>query len=272
MTKRYLTLSTVTAAAFLIAPFAAFGADLPLKAPPLKAPVYVPAPLWTGFYLGVNGGYGFDDPTIDFTPNPVAAAILAVNREPQSVTVRPQGMLAGLQGGYNYQWGSVVLGAEADIDYAAIKGHGESVLMTTYGNLPAAAATTGEESLNWFGTLRARLGYLPWDSLLVYGTGGLAFGHASLSGMMVNTQLRVGACAIGTFCAGASTSKWMLGWTIGAGIEYALYRNWTVKAEYLYYDLGSQSVDLVDARYPATVTASGDFKGNIVRAGANYRF
>jgi outer membrane immunogenic protein len=130
-----------------------------------------------------------------------------------------------------------------------------------------------------FGTLRARLGFTPIDRLLIYGTGGLAYGHLESNsniGEVITNPPPVFANAIG------SVSSWQAGWTAGAGVEWAFAPHWSAKAEYLYYDLGDLNYNngtLLcsgggQCRLPQTISVSStaDFKGNIVRAGVNYRF
>jgi outer membrane immunogenic protein len=147
------------------------------------------------------------------------------------------GGLFGGQLGYNWQFGQTVLGLETDIQWSGIKGSGN-------------CAFGCETKNNWFGTARGRLGYA-YDRWLPYVTGGLAYGD-------VEANPSFGFI---------SQSKTSTGWTVGAGVEFALAQNWTAKVEYLYMDLGDFS-SVVSAPAPTTV----DFKANIVRAGVNFRF
>jgi outer membrane immunogenic protein len=150
------------------------------------------------------------------------------------------GGLVGGTIGYNYQIGHVVVGAEGDIDWSDING--------TTTNGCAAGCQTSD---SWLSTVRARLGYAA-DRFLPYVTGGAAFGDISAS--------RPGF-------AGSSTTN--AGWTVGAGIEFAIAGNWTAKAEYLYVDLGNFNCGL------GCGTAAVDhvsFSDNILRGGFNYRF
>jgi outer membrane immunogenic protein len=116
----------------------------------------------------------------------------------------------------------------------------------------ACGAGTCETSNTWLGTARARLGYAGWTNFLPYITGGAAFGN-----------IKATNSAIGT--TGSATK---LGLTVGLGVEYMLFRNWSIKAEYLYVDLGKFDCG-------STCGATSDnvsFKANVVRAGLNYRF
>ena len=201
-----------------------------LSRPVYKTPVYsTPGYNWTGFYAGINGGYGFGKS--DWSGTGATAG------------TSPKGMLLGGTLGYNLQTGSLVWGLEGDIDYSWMKG---SAVGT------GACAGIGCETRNsWFGTARARVGYAGWDRWLPYFTGGAAFGNVKT-----------------TSAAAVSEDKTRIGWTVGAGIEYALMTNWSTKLEYLYADLGKS-----DCSVAACGTATEvSFKANIVRVGLNYRF
>lgn len=233
--KRFL-LATVALAA-LSAPAAA--ADLATKYP-VKA-VAVPVFSWTGFYIGANVGYGGDSFTYDvsYFGVPVAAA-----------SITSSGFFVGGQIGYNYQFANnVVLGLETDLQWSDISG----TVGLTYGGVSVASAGS---SVDYFGTIRARLGYAI-DRFLPYITGGVAYGKTG-------TDVTV----FGFAPLSASTTSW--GWTIGAGGEFAVTNNWTFKAEYLYVDLGNSDVQ-------ATVVAPGvvignDSKFHTFKAGVNYKF
>jgi outer membrane immunogenic protein len=204
------------------------GADLPR--PAYKAPVYVaPGFSWTGFYVGINGGYGW-------AKSSWSSAVT-------SGDVSPKGWLIGGTLGYNMQTGNFVWGLEGDIDLSTIKG-------STSGGT-GVCATPGCESRNrWFGTARGRIGYA-FDRWLPYLTGGAAFGDVKMS---PNT--------------GLSETKTKIGWTAGAGIEWAFMTNWSTKIEYLYADLGKSTCSAASCGVDTDVT----WKANIVRLGVNYRF
>jgi len=204
------------------------GADLPR--PAYKAPVYVaPGFSWTGFYVGINGGYGW-------AKSSWSSAVT-------SGDVSPKGWLIGGTLGYNMQTGNFVWGLEGDVDLSTIKG-------STSGGT-GVCATPGCESRNrWFGTARGRIGYA-FDRWLPYLTGGAAFGDVKMS---PNT--------------GLSETKTKIGWTAGAGIEWAFMTNWSTKIEYLYADLGKSTCSAASCGVDTDVT----WKANIVRLGVNYRF
>ena len=150
------------------------------------------------------------------------------------------GGLVGGTVGYNYQFGQGVVGVEGDIDWADING-------TTNSACPLGCKTSD----HWLSTVRGRLGYAA-DRFMPFVTGGAAFGdiRASTPGF-----------------AGANTTN--AGWTVGAGLEFAIAGNWTAKAEYLYVDLGKFNCGIACGAF---VTDNVSFTTNIVRAGVNYRF
>ena len=145
--------------------------------------------------------------------------------------------------------------------------------------------TSGGRDLEWFGTLRGRLGVLPWDNVLIYATGGLAYGRDKASSVIfVTGSLGIGGQADGTTvacsnspCLAGSASRTSTGWTAGGGIEYALSPNWTIKAEYLHIDLDFQQTFIMRVPAPSTGTALAsavfnDYSVDIVRVGMNYKF
>jgi len=206
-----------------------FAADLPR--PAYKAPIYsVPGYNWTGFYAGINGGYGFGKS--DWSGSVTNGS------------TKPKGALAGVTVGYNLQTGSWVWGLEGDVDYSWMKGDDTS-------GTGGCAGVGCETKMPWFGTARGRLGYAGWDRWLPYITGGAAFGSVKM-----------------TPASGVEEKKTKVGWTAGAGVEYALMSNWTAKLEYLYADLGTSTCGAASCTTDTDVT----LKANIVRVGLNYRF
>jgi outer membrane immunogenic protein len=267
---------------------AAFAADMAVKVPP--KPV-APAPVhsWTGFYVGANGGYGWKNPTVTFTPNDEDAnfvtCVTGTCAPPASFNIN--GGFGGLQAGYNWQFSPQwVAGVETDFDWSDIKGTGTSnFLMTLAPAAPFPSNFAVFQNIKWFGTVRARLGYLPADHLLVYATGGFAYGRID-----ENVALNAGStggvgsgaftflCVAGPNCFLGNSSRTATGWTAGGGVEYVLWNNVSVKAEYLYVNLGGgDSVDVVAQStfggLPSSFTAAfsrTDF--HTVRGGLNWKF
>jgi len=250
----------------------AAAADLPVYKVRPPAPVWS----WTGFYAGANVGYGWDQRDVGLalgTTDPATFggfidALAASGSVPQSLSPSARGAIGGLQIGYNWQVGSIWLfGLEADIQASGIKG---SETRTQFPQFFDPTTSGVEKKLDWFGTLRIRFGVLATPSLLFYATGGLAYGKTEIS---FNTADAFGCIPNGTLCANGTSSGVKVGWTVGGGIEALMWNNWTLKAEYLYLDLGSRSVDIPAFTIPAIVyTPSTDFREHVVRVGVNYHF
>ncbi|KQZ00187.1 hypothetical protein ASD45_04465 [Pseudolabrys sp. Root1462] len=223
MKRLSMTMSIGLLVAAMAAP--SFAADLPR--PSYKAPIYAPSYYnWTGFYAGINAGYGFGKSDWSGAGG--------------TGSTKPKGFIGGVQLGYNLQTGSWVWGLEADFDYSAMKG-------SDSGGTGVCSGAGCETKLKYFGTGRGRLGYAGWDRWLPYVTGGVAYGNIKA-----------------TPAFGGDFSKGKVGWTVGGGVEYAVFANWTTKLEYLYADLGSIS--------GGTPGNDVTFKSHLVRAGLNYRF
>jgi outer membrane immunogenic protein len=154
-------------------------------------------------------------------------------------SINTSGGFVGGTIGYNYQINHFVIGAEGDVDWAGISGS------TTTAACPAGCKT-GD---SWLATARGRVGYAA-DRFLPYVTGGAAFGN------------------INATTAGLTTSTTNAGWTVGAGLEFAITPNWSAKAEYLYVNLGKFNCGL----NCGAATDNVSFNANLVRGGINYRF
>lgn len=216
---------------FALGTGAAAAADMPVKTKPVP---FVDVPFsWSGFYVGMNGGYGWgrsswSDPAVGT----------------DSGHFNTRGALLGGQLGYNWQLGSVVFGVETDADWANISGNGNG------GVCLADAGGACQTKQTWFGTTRGRIGYA-FGRWLPYVTGGGAYGDINA------------AQSNGT----STTTRF--GWTAGGGVEYSLDRNWSAKVEYLHLDLGTAG--FFSAANNAT-TLSVPAKDNLVRAGINYHW
>jgi outer membrane immunogenic protein len=250
---------------------AALAADLPSQEPP---PVYVPPlPLfsWTGFYAGVNAGYHWGNSSFNFTGTDSSDAGLGTAVLLGAIPVigahGANGFIGGGQIGYNYQINSIVLGLELDVDGASGR-NSENTLTQILDFVPISSES--KQRLNWLGTLRGRVGWTPIDRLLIYGTGGLAFGQ-SIASFAFNAPS--GDPPLSVFASNSA----IIGWAAGGGVEYALpynWSNWSIKVEYLHYDLGRMT-DTVFYEYEpnfSTLTGKVRHNGEIVRAGLNYRF
>jgi outer membrane immunogenic protein len=212
---------------------ASFAADLPR--PAYKAPVYVaPGFTWNGFYVGINGGYGWGHSDWN-------------NGAAGSISMNVKGAMVGGTLGYNFQTGNFVFGIEGDLDASWINGSSGA------GLAGAPCGAPGCETKNtWLGTGRGRIGYA-FDRFLPYITGGAAFGNIKA-----------------TAANGGSVDKTHLGWAAGAGVEWAFASAWSAKIEYLYADLGHVTCDATTCGGGADTEVS--LKTNMVRLGVNYRF
>jgi outer membrane immunogenic protein len=256
--KKYL-LATVFLGA-LLPVSGAYAADLsyPVKAPPVMV---VPVFSWTGFYLGANFGYGGDkfkypyDVSDDFGDE----RGFDLNGD---FKLTSSGFFGGGQIGYNYQFDNGwVVGVETDFQWSGIEGELSGNTSFDFNNVNVVDAdfSAGSE-VEWFGTIRGRLGYA-WDKVFLYGTGGAAYGKVK-SHYSIN---------VNDFSASDSTSDTQWGWTVGAGLEYAITDHWTFKTEYLYVDLGSQDlVDISDDGFNANLDVETKF--HTIKAGVNYKF
>jgi outer membrane immunogenic protein len=262
----------------------------------VKGPPPAPAPVnnWTGFYVGGNVGYGWGNANTDLngsattivvivgsTPFPNSFAFAASNR------AHLDGVIGGGQIGYNYQsspnW---VLGLEADFQGSDQRGGNTfvapfSTVVCSSASFPpptcnafttfnGTAVTNYNAKIDWFGTVRGRLGYLITPQVLFYGTGGLAYGDVEVSGNTVASFFKTSGNGV------FSASKTNVGFSVGGGIEGSAWlpANWTWKLEYLYLDLGSLDVvtSLNFGSGTGTTTTHTHFTDNIVRVGLNYQF
>lgn len=276
------TLIASAAFASLLVATSALAADLPVytKAPPV-ALVYD----WTGFYIGTNLGYSWGRGTTDGNvtgtqtvatargATPLTSVTTVLPTLPLSGSADVNGFIGGGQLGYNWQRDRWVFGLEGDIQFSNERGSGD---VCTVAGCPAGSFQfTRDYKLDWFGTARGRIGFLPAERILLYATGGLAYG--GFSGSSSTLPMNIG-----------TWSQTRAGWTVGAGAEAALGSNWSVKFEYLYMDLGhvggsSANTTTVTSVGPiggiTTTTTTNlaylfntKFTDNIVRVGLNYKF
>jgi outer membrane immunogenic protein len=277
----------VGAAALLFAG-PAFAADLAVNAPVYKAPPLVPGVSWTGFYVGVNAGWVHSKDTLSTTATPTPDDALAYSSPgvteglaaltDSTASGSRNGFIGGGQVGYNWQFGSVVTGLEADIQgVSGLKNSGSAQTAAMVAYVPVTSLLTAAVDTKYLGTVRGRIGFLATPTLLVYGTGGLAYGGVSASASVAQAGIN------GFAGAGAgSFSDTRVGWAAGAGLEWLFAPKWSVKAEYLHYDLGtakftwsaagtSASTFFANQVYQTNVS-SARFDGDMVRAGVNYHF
>jgi outer membrane immunogenic protein len=233
--KKYLL--SATAMALVLSAGSALGADLPVR----KAPAYVPppAPMWGGFYVGLNAGWtwGHDDHVRTTVVDNEGATLRHLSQE------SGDGPTAGVQFGYNHQLApNFMVGFEADL-----QGLDAETTIRIRSHFDAIRTNT-----DWLGTVRVRAGFLPDPNVFVFGTFGLAYG------------------GVETHIFHHRFEDTLVGWTAGAGVEWLIMPNVSVKGEFLYFDLGEETF--------RTVTSSGevvtriDHDGFIVRGGINLHF
>lgn len=188
---------------------------------------------WTGFYAGGHVGYGWGNG--DTFLNPLPTATTFVNLAPTRLHPSPSGIVGGGQLGYNYQRGHLIVGAEFNLSGTGMDGSvTQTPIIQNNGTpFPGTGFVTAHQSTSWYGTVAPRLGVTLSQHLMIYGTGGLAFGHVNFS---ANTDFR----PVGTEQYTAAFDKTKKGVAVGAGAEFALSRRWVVKGEYLYYNLGDE--------------------------------
>ena len=285
------TAFSVAALALAISAGSALAADLPhYKAPPPPPPP--PPPMWTGFYVGLNAGYTFansNNTTLTSFPIAVgagagAAAAMASSAAAGSAIIpsNRDGFIGGGQVGYNWQFASAfVAGFEADIQGVAGSNNAASVTnlvpVAGFPANPALAINTASSRLDYLGTVRGRLGWLFTPTLLVYGTGGLAYGGVTTNASTFQSFLNAG---LAPFAGASAFADTRVGWTAGGGLEWMFWPNWSAKVEYLYYDLGNvtQSAPYFGVNagggvfFTNAFTSTTRFDGHIVRAGLNYHF
>jgi outer membrane immunogenic protein len=251
-------------------------ADMAVKAPPPQAPA--PVYSWTGFYIGAAAGVAWDHADVNL--DPVNGAL--PNYRPQDIpgvialgTQNFSGTNAIFGGkiGYNRQFSAWVVGLEADFSSFHF---GKSSLVTGNpfpGFGPGFMTLNTNVSTNWLATVRPRIGYA-FDHTLFFVTGGAAFGRASFS----NTDLELAPNGLGFGNEASAASQTRTGWTVGAGLDYALATNWIVSVEYLHVDLGSLNASgLVTsaaglAGATATLNFSTKLTSDLARAGIAYKF
>jgi outer membrane immunogenic protein len=218
----------------------ALAADLPMKAAPL-APAPVVAPTWTGLYVGGHIGAGWG--TIESDANIAGVITLPVSSH------NTNGMLGGLQAGYNYQMGWAVLGIEGAWSWADIKG-----------STPCLVVFSCSGKTTDFASISARLGAVIGNNALVYVKGGGVWGRSEYT---FSSPIGIGIPAV-------TNSVTRSGYLFGAGAEYRFDPRWSAFVEYNYMDFGTKDVDfsaLAGGVIP--ITAHISERDHLVKVGVN---
>ena len=217
---------------------------------------------WTGFYLGAHIGYGWSagDTSFEALPSPAQFGAL----ETQKFNSDADGVFGGGQLGYNYQWNKLVFGFETDFSGTDFDGTKHRSPITEFNGNTTNGILTAHENTDWFGTFRGRLGFTPMCRLLLYGTGGLAYGHTNYFANTDYTGIDYPR----------SSDETNVGWTVGGGLEYAISHHWSVKAEYLYVDFGNHGFtgNPDPANPPFQVHYNAQTEEHTVNVGLNYKF
>jgi outer membrane immunogenic protein len=251
----------------------------------------VPYLQWSGFYIGLNGGYGLSNSSVSYSPDDPAAQLgtCGAGGAPKgqcipSTDFHRNGPLFGGQAGFNWQISSLwLIGAEADYQWANFEGTGASTFQ-----LGGVGTTSmfAKQTVESFGTARVRMGVIFPNPLLLYGTGGLAFGRANENlnvpavgtGGVHSGSFSYSCTAGAPSCFAGSSTNTLWGWTLGGGAEYALTSNVTLKAEVLYLHLEAPSatataLGVIGATAPSSI--QGEFSPIhvlVARTGLNLRF
>jgi outer membrane immunogenic protein len=279
-----------------------FGADLPSRK---DTPSFIiasevnPSISWEGSYIGLNTGYFWSrnnrvDTFASAGPYDsyggfAGESTLSANLATTDLDAKSRGLSLGAQFGYNVLFqSSWLMGLEADIvDFR--NNSSSPITNVTESNVPLytsehfTSTTIVKNSVNWLSTFRARFGFIPRDNILVYFTGGGALGHVKAQVDIAQTDTGINSTYTGFGTTSGSLSSLRGGWALGSGLEWMLSPHWILKAEYLYYDLGSKvwnSADMVvnigpfaSPTYSAVnIYSNTRFSGNIARLGINYKF
>jgi outer membrane immunogenic protein len=246
-----------TAALVFVSATPGLAADLPVKAPPMPAPVFT----WTGLYFGGNVGWGWGhNESTELPPGSLAFPTGTVFN-----TVNLSGFLGGVQAGFNYQTVyNLVVGVEGEFTWSDMSG-----TATTLSTAPrfVGFSSTVTSRIKDFGDLTGRIGWAagPW---MFYGKGGVALGETSSSG--------VNFLADGTLSSTHTSSTDRVGWIVGAGFEWAFAPAWSAKIEYDHIEfnptnVGINSISATTGALSTTFDSSTE-RIDLVKGGINYRF
>jgi outer membrane immunogenic protein len=255
---RKILLSTV--AVFGLAG-AANAADLAVKAAPYVAQTYD----WSGFYVGgfVGGGWSTNDAS-----EPDLGIIGIVLNAPAVQTTSGSSFIGGIEGGDRYQIGKLVVGWEGDIAWGDTGG----TSTTSFGIPGATFNRTLTTSIQWTATATSTVG-IAHNNWLVYGKAGVAWAHLDDT---YNSSLSAAGGTVPFFTGAGGQDR--VGWTVGTGVEWAVWNNWSIKAEYDYIDFGNKTTSVSGTILPGvaglggTVGLQDSLTVQQVKVGVNWRF
>lgn len=294
-------LKSLISASVLFLPSLGLSADLAtIKALPAPAST----PMWKGFYIGLNaGGIWSNGGSAQVSTYPISSRLTDPAHPERTIFYSSlngplnigstNGFIGGGQLGYNWQPGylngNLVAGFEADIQGVVPTGNTTRVINNIWPTSTGGSvwnSLNGNGNMNFLGTVRGRIGYLAMPNLLIFGTGGLAYGNVTSSVNLAQFGYSAAGALNQAAFANSNFSNVQVGWTAGGGAEWMFMPNWSAKVEYLYYDLGSQDLILNTYAGPlasgaAVGTSTGLWTassinprttGNLIRAGVNYHF
>ncbi len=250
----------------------AFAADL--APPPVYAPP-VPIFTWTGIYVGGQIGYAWGKNNFDFADN---------FGDFNNSSLNASGVIGGAHVGYNLQLNRFVIGLEGDVDgssqnnsFNGVLPFGTSLAAGGVIATPLGGAFTINQNHSIEGSIRGRAGYT-WNRLLLYATGGVAFGgfNGNVSGNFPGGVFGPNATVFLPFGGSASASTTRVGWTVGGGLEYAVTDNWSIRAEYRFTKFGNSTLSVPAFDTPFFGAAGAFFNRtyneNRVQVGFSYKF
>ena len=246
-----------TAALVFVSATPGLAADLPVKAPPMPAPVFT----WTGFYVGGNGGWGWGRSQSTSFLGDLAFPTGTVFNE-----IHSSGFLGGAQAGFNYQTAyNLVVGVEGEWDWTNISGT-ETTISTAPRFVGFSSTTTGR--IKDLADLTGRIGWAagPW---LFYGKGGVALDQTSSTGIFLSTT----GTLVSTSASSGNFDR--SGWVVGAGFEWAFAPAWSAKIEYEHFDFGSTPIGITHITAAGVLSqtfVNSTEKIDLVKGGINYRF
>jgi len=262
-----VALSILGLAALVATP--AFAADMAVKAPVVAAP---PALGWTGFYIGGNigGVTNSNSGTSNFTDSIANLAFPAGNR------INATGFIGGVQAGYNWQFAPRwLVGIEADGDFTNTKyGFCRGTIVPGVCGDTGFGADTLSSNTAWLSTVRGRFGTIAMDKLLIYATGGAAWGRVDTT---ATQSCLVGGCGVSPLATSGTSSSSVTrsGWVAGLGGEWNIDGNWFARAEWLHIDLGNVTSSVSTAGFAGSTQSFSWSRGerfDQFRIGLDYRF
>lgn len=256
-------------------------------------------PDWNGFYLGGNAGYwraqnnkvtttgtvNYINPAFEIGASNIANALAQIANN--HFSFHPNGFIGGGQVGYNYQYCTGIL-LGLNIDFDGLTNSNNTHTLQKSVNLidfdeSYAGALTVKQKINYLGTVRARLGYLLYPTVLVYATGGFAYGNVTLDTAWT-AQESLGPSVFPAIATHKNSRKTLTGWTAGAGIEWLFKPEWSTSLEYTYYKLNDDlhaSANLAQMNLPTSPSALWgsavartdlSLSAGAIRLGVNYHF